>query len=141
MEQSSEKDKHLQTCKSVAKAAPLSHAEDQNLVCQFLVKLSRWSQEAVGAKCFWITPEITGSEVNIQTSVQSWSKESNGKKDKGMWISLYTVASLSQNALSLDCGDSLIMIDLILVNEDAGIFGNEISIQGSVACGTGMKQV
>lgn len=32
--------------------------------------------------------------------------------------------------------DSHIMIDLILVNEDTRVFGNEISIQDNVPCGT-----
>lgn len=37
MEQHGQKDKHLQTCKSVTKTASLPHAKDENLLCQFLV--------------------------------------------------------------------------------------------------------
>lgn len=37
MEQRRQKDKHLQTCESVAKTASLSHTKDENLLRQFLV--------------------------------------------------------------------------------------------------------
>lgn len=32
--------------------------------------------------------------------------------------------------------DSRVMVDLILVNEDAGVFGYEVSVQDYVFCGT-----
>lgn len=38
--------------------------------------------------------------------------------------------------VTIVCGNSHIMINLILVNEHTCIFGNEISIQGDVSRGT-----
>lgn len=43
---------------------------------------------------------------------------------------------LSNEDVMIAWDDSHIMIDLILVNEDTCIFGNEISIQGDVSRGT-----
>lgn len=40
VEQCSQKDKHLQTCKSITETASLPHAEDENLLCQLLVEES-----------------------------------------------------------------------------------------------------
>lgn len=34
-----------------------------------------------------------------------------------------------------------VMIDLILVNEDTGVFGNEISIQGDISCCTKREEM
>lgn len=62
VEQRGEKDKHLQTCKSVTETASLPHAEDENLLRQLLVEESWQSQEAFRAKCFWVTPKITGTK-------------------------------------------------------------------------------
>lgn len=42
----------------------------------------------------------------------------------------------SHNFVLITDSYSHIMIDLILVDEDTGIFGNEVSIQGNVSCGT-----
>lgn len=36
---------------------------------------------------------------------------------------------------------SHIMIDLILVDENTSVFGNEVAIQGCVSCGTSDKKI
>lgn len=46
----------------------------------------------------------------------------------------------SHNIAMIAHGDSRIMIDLILVDEDTRIFRNEISIQHNVPCGTEAKE-
>lgn len=41
MEQRGEKDKHLQTCKSITKTTSLPHAKDENLFRQLLIEKPR----------------------------------------------------------------------------------------------------
>lgn len=76
MEQCGEKDKHLQTCKSIAQTSSLPHAEDENLLCQLFVEDSIGSQEAFWAKCVWVTPKIAGTrQIKVNKAITQKKKK------------------------------------------------------------------
>lgn len=72
VKQRGEKDKHLQTGKSVTETASLPHAEEENLLRQLLVEESWWSQEALRAKWIRVTPKIAGTEWKTEQWNRYW---------------------------------------------------------------------
>ena len=112
-EQRREEHKHLQAGESVSKATPLPHAEDEDLLGQLLVEATGRIHEAFGPKHVWIAPKTSGDrDVKDVESVRA-NENSVQMRLKG-----YSYV--------------LIMVDLVLVDEDTRVFGDEVSVQRDV---------
>lgn len=133
VEQRCQEHKHLQASKSVTQATALSHPKDHHLLRQILVQLPVLIEEPLWTKVIWIVPDFAGdTTINISQYASLTHIQSLLHTHKYILYRYNKTYHYYRDHLP-------VMIDLILVHKNTGVFGDEVSIESYIFSGAKFK--